>query len=563
MRILFLTHAFNSLAQRLHVELRALGHDVSVELDINDAVTCEAVDLFDPDVVLAPFLKRAIPETIFANRLCLVVHPGPPGDAGPAALDHAILDRAETWGATVLQATAELDGGPVWAHRSFRMRNATKSSLYRHEVTDAAVDAAIEAIDRVAKGDGPLPDQPARRNWRGPVVAADRAINWAVDDTETILRKIASADGSPGAEATIAGRRLRLFDARPAQLTGRPGEPSARSGPAIGVATRDGGVWIGRMTDRASDRPFKLPSVRVLGALALALPEIPAEDGGYRDIAYRERGPVGFLSFPFVNGAMGVGACRRLLSAWRAALARPTRALVLEGGPDHWSNGIDLNEIEAAASPAEASLANIEAMDDLAEAIIRTTDRLTIAAVGGNAGAGGVFLARAADEVWLRRGVVLNPHYKDMGNLYGSEFWTYLLPKHCGLENAARIAAQRLPMSAEEARLLGLADRVFDRDSAAFGGAVEREAALLAEDDDLPARLAAKRNARAADEATKPLAAYREEELTRMKRNFFGFDPSYHVARSNFVRKVVKSRTPSSIAAHRDSNAHRQRRHSP
>ncbi len=45
MRILLLAHSFNSLSQRLLVELTERGHAVSVELDVNDAVTREAVDL--------------------------------------------------------------------------------------------------------------------------------------------------------------------------------------------------------------------------------------------------------------------------------------------------------------------------------------------------------------------------------------------------------------------------------------------------------------------------------------------------------------------------------------
>jgi putative two-component system hydrogenase maturation factor HypX/HoxX len=64
-------------------------------------------------------------------------------------------------------------------------------------------------------------------------------------------------------------------------------------------------------------------------------------------------------------------------------------------------------------------------------------------------------------------------------------------------------------------------------------------------------QIAAKRRMRAADEARKPLSAYRAEELERMKLNFFGFDSSYHVARHNFVRKVPKARTPSYLARHR------------
>ena len=45
MRILFLCHSFNSLSQRLFVELRQRGHDVSVEFDINDAVAIEACEI--------------------------------------------------------------------------------------------------------------------------------------------------------------------------------------------------------------------------------------------------------------------------------------------------------------------------------------------------------------------------------------------------------------------------------------------------------------------------------------------------------------------------------------
>ena len=52
MRILLLTHSFNSLTQRLFEELSVRGHALSVEFDIADSVTEEAVTMFRPDVVL-------------------------------------------------------------------------------------------------------------------------------------------------------------------------------------------------------------------------------------------------------------------------------------------------------------------------------------------------------------------------------------------------------------------------------------------------------------------------------------------------------------------------------
>ena len=54
LRILLLVHGFNSLAQRFFVELAAWGHAVSVEYDIHDAVTLEAIQLFQPDLIIAP-----------------------------------------------------------------------------------------------------------------------------------------------------------------------------------------------------------------------------------------------------------------------------------------------------------------------------------------------------------------------------------------------------------------------------------------------------------------------------------------------------------------------------
>ena len=57
---------------------------------------------------------------------------------------------------------------------------------------------------------------------------------------------------------------------------------------------------------------------------------------------------------------------------------------------------------------------------------------------------------------------------------------------------------------------------------------------------------------RADDEERKPLALYREEELQRMQRNFYGFDPSYHVARHHFVYRKPHAWTPRHLAPHRD-----------
>ena len=547
MRILFLTHAFNSLTQRLFVELTARGHQVSVELDINDAVTEEAVALFRPELILAPYLRRAIPDSVWRAHVCLVVHPGIVGDRGPSALDWAILNGESEWGVTVLQAEAEMDAGPVWAAETFAMRPAMKSSLYRNEVTEAVVRAVLAALDR-------LPEFRAGR-WQPPVPTlrpmhpvlrqAARAIDWLHDDTARVLAKLRSADGFPGVRDRLFEQDCQLFNAQPYAATGSPGELLGRAGDGIVRATRDAAVWIGHVKRTEG---IKLP-VALAFLQTAALPELELVQD---EIAYRECGEVGYLAFDFDNGAMGTAACERLLAANRAALQRPTRVIVLQGGSDFFSNGLDLNRIEAAESAPDESWRNINAMDDLCEAIIRTEDRLTVSTLRGNAGAGGAFLALAADFVWARRGVVLNPHYKNMGNLYGSEYWSYLLPARVGHQLTKDIMRRRLPLGTAEALAIGFVDAAFGDDPVAFEREVENRAAALAAGVDSAERLAVKRRKRSDDEAAKPLAAYREAELKQMQRNFYGFDTSYHVARHNFVVKVQHSWTPRHLALHRE-----------
>ncbi len=563
MKILFLTHSFNSLAQRLYVELTQRGHEVSIEFDINDSVAVEAVALFRPDLVIAPFLKRAIPEAVWRERVCLVVHPGIPGDRGPSALDWAIMNGETEWGVTVLQANAVMDGGDIWATRSFPMRAARKSSLYRNEVTEAATAAVLEAVEKFAQGGfTPVPldyANPAVRGRERPLMKQeDRRIDWTRDDTATVLRKLRAADSFPGLADRIAGVDCWLFNAHPeGTLRGaQPGAIIARRQGALCRATVDGAVWITHAR-RKSDQPtFKLPAAQALPEAAdvpeSALPLLSSRDPStWQDIAYEEEGGVGYLHFDFYNGAMSTADCLRLRDAFVAATQRDTRVIVLMGGPDFWSNGIHLNTIEAAESPADESWANINAMDDLCRAILDCGSHYVVAAMQGNAGAGGVFLALTADRVLAREGVILNPHYKGMGNLYGSEYWTYLLPRRVGPERAQGITQNRLPIGARQAVAQGLIDACFGADVPAFAARVKTLASELAARPDLARLLEGKRAARARDEAVKPLEAYRLEELARMQLNFYGFDPSYHVARFHFVHRVPHAWTPLHLARHR------------
>ncbi|MEA2427839.1 MAG: putative two-component system protein hydrogenase maturation factor HypX/HoxX [Thermoleophilaceae bacterium] len=556
LRILFLVSAHNSLSQRAYIALSELGHQIEVAVvDSGDAMEA-AVAQHQPDLIVCPMLKKIIPESIWARHRCLVVHPGPRGDRGPSSLDWAIELGFGEWGLTILQATEEVDAGDIWATRTFPVRPAGKSSLYRHEVRRAAVDALVEAIAHVMDEEfSPQPldyDEPLVTGRLRPLMKqSDRAIDWLCDGTATVIRGIRAAEGHPGVLDTIHGIEFYLFGVHPERtLRGRPGEIIATRHGAICRATVDGAVWITHLKRRDGDEGkfFKLPATGALAAakVELDVPELPVPVHApipagetYREIWYEEHAGVGYLNFDFYNGAMSTDQSRRLREAYLYARGRrQTKVIVLGGGADFFSNGIHLNVIEAAENDAEESWYNLHAIDDLVREIVETDSHLVISALAGDAAAGGVPLALAADHVVAREDVVLNPYYKHMGGLYGSEYWTYLLPRRVGAELSTQLTESFKPVGTARAVEIGLLDAAFGDTVASFRSQLQGLAERLARHPDVGHWLEEKRIGRQRDEQVKPLSVYRTEELAKCHECFFGLDRRYHEARNRFVYKL-------------------------
>ena len=135
-------------------------------------------------------------------------------------------------------------------------------------------------------------------------------------------------------------------------------------------------------------------------------------------------------------------------------------------------------------------------------------------------------LALAADYVVAREDIVLNPYYQHMGGLYGSEYWTYLLPRRVGPATTARLTERAVPPRRDSR---GGQDRACSTPPSARTWTSFEHAPLgspngIAHDGLHQARLQDKRRRRALDERVKPLQAYRDEELARCHECFFGPD---------------------------------------
>ncbi|MEB2282183.1 hydrogenase maturation protein [Lysinibacillus xylanilyticus] len=551
MKILFITSAHNSMSQRFYVELTDRKYEVDIHITSTIDAMIQAIEVSKPDLIICPFLKTAIPEEIWKRYVCIIVHPGIKGDRGPSSIDWAIMGQEKEWGVTLLQAEQEMDAGDIWSTNNYSMREVSKSTLYRHEATHAAVKGLLDLLEKFKAYQKeeyfPEPLDYNNSNVKGILLPtmkqSDRSIHWLSDNSETIARKIRAADSNPGVLDTIFGEEYYLFGCHvDDRIVGNSGEILGYRDDAVCVGTIDGSVWISHVKKKGG---IKLPASLALSHLLRNVPELPInpfddiEGRTYREIYYKEKNQVGYLHFDFYNGAMHTSHCKKLQQAIKEAKTKNSKVLVLMGGHDFWSNGIHLNTIEYAENQGDESWENINAIDDMILEILNTPDKIVMTAMQGNAGAGGVILGLTGDFIFAREGVVLNPHYKKMGNLYGSEYWTYLLPKRLGKELAFEITETCPALSTLKAKEIGLIDDYFKGNVQEFDRKIQKVAEYWASSSLYDEIIANKQAERERDEKEKPLAEYRHEELEQMKINFYGEDKSYHIARKKFVYKIA------------------------
>lgn len=561
LRLCLLCDAFNSMTQRIYLECIELGHDAEILIFEDANQVLQSVATQQPDLIICPFLTKRIPIELYGNTLCLIVHPGIEGDRGMSSIDWALKENASQWGVTILQAEEEMDAGDIWSTNNFPIKRQygaapTKSSLYRFECIEAAVKGVKHALENYSKQIPPRPldysDENVKGTLRPRMTNDDRQVNWLKSSSE-IVQIINASDSQPGVLDTFFNEKYFLFGAhaeKQLDLHSYSSEIHAvlaqRNGAILVRCGQQGAVWITHLKklNTKTEKFFKLPATMVLPAeIVESIPIAPEEKlltkfgtvpSTFKEIFVWQDDTIAYLWFDFYNGAMSTDQCKRLCTAIDQTLETiPGKILVLMGGFNFFSNGIHLNTIEAANDPAKESWDNINAIDDVVLRILTCKSRWTISALQGNAGAGGVMAALAADNVVAHPGVVFNPSYKAM-NLYGSEYWTFSLPKRVGDERAQELTDSTDPVSARQAVEMGLIDEILGTNFNTFVDSVQEYAEKLANNPDLDDMIA-KKQVNIDPLFNETIAKHRSNELEQMKKCFD--DPEYHGKRRAFVYK--------------------------
>lgn len=119
---MLLSSAYNGLTQKIDKTLVGLGYETFFQAASSEEAMREGVKAFKPNLIICPTLMKAIPEDIYKNIKCLIVHPGIRGDRGPSSIDWAILNKEKEGGVTLLEADKEMDAGDIWASQNFPIK---------------------------------------------------------------------------------------------------------------------------------------------------------------------------------------------------------------------------------------------------------------------------------------------------------------------------------------------------------------------------------------------------------------------------------------------------------
>ena len=206
-----------------------------------------------PDLCVMAFVTDIVPASILnCPRLGTIqYHPSLlPRHRGRSSINWAIINGDTRTGITILRPDAGIDTGPILLQKEVEISPTdTVGSLYYDKLFPLGVDAIIESIDLINKGNAPrIPQDESQTTYERPCQEKDAVIDWA-QPIARVYNLIRGTNPQPGATTSLRGRKLKIFDCEliTQDITGAPGEIIEISDKGLSVAGRGGWLLIKRV----------------------------------------------------------------------------------------------------------------------------------------------------------------------------------------------------------------------------------------------------------------------------------------------------------------------------
>jgi methionyl-tRNA formyltransferase len=148
-------------------------------------------------------------------RGCINVHASIlPRYRGAAPVQWATINGDAETGVSIMQLDEGMDTGPVYLERRTSIDPDETSGELLARLAPIGAEAMLEAIEKIAAGATPAPQDPAAATHAPMLAKTDGAIDFS-QPAKLVAARIRGVDPWPGAQAVLRGQIVKLFRARP------------------------------------------------------------------------------------------------------------------------------------------------------------------------------------------------------------------------------------------------------------------------------------------------------------------------------------------------------------
>lgn len=206
-----------------------------------------------PDLAMLAFVTDIIPERLLSipslGTICY--HPSIlPRHRGASAINWAIIQGDKRTGLTIFWVDKGIDTGLILLQREVDIGpDDTTGSLYFNALFPMGVDAMVEAVELIKKGEAPrIPQDESKATYEPPCDDRVASVDFVKSITD-IYNLIRGCDPQPGAYTTVKGKKVRFYEAKMnlSATKKKPGEIVSIEEESLRFAVKGGIIRIGKL----------------------------------------------------------------------------------------------------------------------------------------------------------------------------------------------------------------------------------------------------------------------------------------------------------------------------
>ena len=236
------------------VKTTAREHGLAIRqpLSLEDAAAADQLAALEPDFMIVVGYGQILPRAVLniPRRGCINVHASLlPRWRGAAPIERALAAGDRETGVSIMQMSAALDAGPVYAQARCKILPGDTGGALRERLAELGARCLLATLEEILnERSRPSAQDEGGVTYAHKIERAETWLDWLRPAPE-LERKVRAFNPKPVALARLGGMEFRVWDARAieARTPAAPGAllPGARGG--IDVATGEGILRLTRV----------------------------------------------------------------------------------------------------------------------------------------------------------------------------------------------------------------------------------------------------------------------------------------------------------------------------